>query len=96
MPELGLGAGHDLVGLRELLNVVHASEQWIVENLDGADLKHVQYHLRVLRIVLVPAVVQSLPRPRQGDRRHQFEFEPGAGKVMRQGAMIVAGPRTRS
>ena len=90
MPELGLGAGDDLVGLRKLLDVVHAGEQRIVENLDGADLKHVQDHLRVLRVVLVPAVVQGLPRSRQGDRRHQLELEPGAGKVMRQGAMVVA------
>ena len=68
MPELGLGAGDDLVGLRKLLDVVHAGEQRIVEDLDGADLEHVQEHLRVLRVVLVPAIVKRLAGAREGHR----------------------------
>ena len=67
MPELGLRLRDHLVRLRQLLDVVDAGEEGISVGLRGADLEHMQDDLRVLRIVLVPSVVQRLPRPRQRD-----------------------------
>lgn len=49
------GAADDLVRFRQLLYVVNARANGIAVGLRGADLKHVQYDLRVLWIVLVPA-----------------------------------------
>ena len=91
MPELGLRTRDDLVGLRQLLDVGGTGDQRIVEELHRADLQHVQDHLGVLRIVLVPAVVKGLARPSQPDGGHELEIEPSLAKMMRQRSMIVAG-----
>jgi hypothetical protein len=56
-----------LVRLRQLLDIVDTGEEAIGVGLRGADLEHVQDDLRVLRIVLIPAVVQRLTRPCQRD-----------------------------
>jgi hypothetical protein len=51
------------MGVRQLLQVVDPRRQGIDIALGRPDPEHVQDDLRVLGIVLVPAVVQSLPRP---------------------------------
>ena len=60
MPEFGLGFRDDLVGLRQLLDVVNAGPERVAVGLRSADPEHVQDDLGILRIVLVPAVVQRL------------------------------------
>ena len=50
-----------------------------------------QDDLGVLRVILVPAVVQGLPRPGQVDRGNQLQFEHRFPKMMRQVPVIVAG-----
>ena len=54
-------------------------------------LQHVQDHLSVLRIVLVPAVVEDFPRLGQTNGGHKLQIEPGLAKVMGQRSMIIAG-----
>ena len=77
MPEeLGLGTCHQLIGLRQFLDIACDGHQRIVKDLDSADLQHVQDDLRVLRIVLVPAVVNRLPGRRQ-NRLHRARLVPG-------------------
>ncbi len=68
MPGLGLHLGNNLVGLRQLLKIVDAGGERIDITLGSADAEHVQNYLRVLRIVLVPAVVQRLAGSCQGNR----------------------------
>ena len=67
MERLGLGLGHYLMGHRQLLNVVDPVHQRVVVRLGRPDPQHVQDDLGILGIVLVPAVVQRLPRPGQGN-----------------------------
>ena len=68
MPELGLALRDDLVGLRELLDVVNAGAERIAVDLSGTNLEHVQDDLRIFGIVLVPAVVQRFTRSSERDR----------------------------
>ncbi len=89
MPQFGLGACNHLVGLRQLLDVADAGNEGVVEDLDRADLQHVQDDLRVLRIVLVPAVVQGLPRSGERDRGDKLQVETGRPKSVHQGPVIV-------
>ena len=58
--------------------------------LFGADPEHVQDDLRVLRIVLVPPVVQRFPGPGESDRRDQLGLEPGLRQVVRRATVVVA------
>ena len=51
-----------LMGLRDLLDVVEAGRERVMVVLRGPDPEHVQADLRVLGIVLVPAVVERLAR----------------------------------
>lgn len=59
--DLGLGSGDRLMRLRQFLYVVYSGAQRIVIALRRLDPEHVQDHLRILGIVLVPTVVQGLP-----------------------------------
>lgn len=77
VPELRLGLRDDLVRLRHFLNVVYAGADRIEIGLRRSDLEHVQDNLRILRIVLVPAVVQSFSRTGQRNRGHQPECDAG-------------------
>jgi hypothetical protein len=77
--------------LRQLLDVGGPDDQRVVEELYGADLQHVQNDLRILRVVLVPAVVQSLACPGEADRGDKLEVEPRLSEMMRQRPVIVAG-----
>jgi hypothetical protein len=78
VPQLGLGTGDHLVGLRQFLDVAGAGHQRVVKDLDSADLQHVQDDLRVLRVVLVPAVVKRLTGPRERDGGDQLQLETGS------------------
>lgn len=77
--------------LRQLLNIRRPNYQRIMKELHGADLQHMQDDLGVLRIILVPAVVQGLACPGEADRGDKLEFEPGLSEMMRQRPVIVAG-----
>ncbi len=90
VPQLGLGPRDGIMGLRQLLNVIRASRHRVLKDLHRADLQHVQDNLCILRIILVPAVVQRFAGPCEGHRRHQLQVEPGEAKMIHQHAMIVA------
>ena len=79
------------MGLGQFLDVGDVGNQRIVIELDRADLEHMQDDLRILGIVLVPAVMQRLAGAGQRDRRDQLQIEASLSEVMRQGAMVVAG-----
>ncbi|EGG78645.1 hypothetical protein SXCC_00626 [Gluconacetobacter sp. SXCC-1] len=55
------------------------------------DLKHVQDDLRILGIILVPAIVQSFSCAGEGDRRNQARIKPGLHQAPGQWPMIMAG-----
>ncbi len=88
---LGFGLRDRLVGLREFLDVVDAGRQGIVVALDGTDAQHVQDDLRVLRVVLVPAVVEGLARTGERERGDQVDGEAGLEEPPGDRAMVVAG-----
>lgn len=91
VPELGLRTRDDLMRLRQLLNVGDPDDQGIMKELHGAVLQHVQDDLGVLRVVLVPAVVQGLARSSQADRRDELQLESGLAGMMCQRPVIGAG-----
>ena len=91
MPKLGLGARHHIVGLRQFLDVVYTSDQRIDICLHRPDPHHVQHDLRVLGVVLVPAVVQSLACAGEGDRGDEAQFEPGLDQTPRERSVVVPG-----
>ncbi len=59
VPKFRLRARHDIVCLGQLLKIIRTALQWIVVELHGPDLHHVQEDLRILGIILVLTVVQS-------------------------------------
>jgi hypothetical protein len=89
MPQFGLGARDHLVGLRQLLNVAGAGHQRVMKDLNRADLQHAQNDLRILRIVLVPAVVQRLPRPGECHGRDQLQLETRRPECEHQRPVVV-------
>jgi hypothetical protein len=89
MPQFGLGACDHLVGLRQLLDVADARNEGIAENLNRADLQNVQDDLRILRIVLLPAVVQCLPCSGERDRGDKLQVETCRPQSLHQGSVIV-------
>jgi hypothetical protein len=91
MPELSLSLRDHLVRLRQLLDVIDARDERIDVGLRGADPQHVQDDLCILRIVLVSAVVQSLPRSRQRHRGDQTQRDAGLEQAEGQRPVIVAG-----
>lgn len=78
------------MGLGELLEVVEPGGQLILVVLGQADPKHVQDHLGVLGVVLVPAVVQGLPGPGQRHRGDQAQLDTGLDQTPDEGAVVVA------
>ncbi|QFT34343.1 hypothetical protein FIV00_27865 [Labrenzia sp. THAF82] len=74
----------------QFLNVSSAAHQLIMEELHGADLQHVQNDLGVLRIVLVPTVVQSFAGSGQCNGGDEPQIEPDPAKMIRQRPVIVA------
>ena len=64
--------------------------QWIVNELNRVDLQHVEDDLGVLRIVLIPAVVQSFLRLRQTDGGHKLQLETVLSEMVRQDTVIIA------
>ena len=90
MLDLGLCPGDRLMCLRQFLYVVDAGAQRIVVALRRLDLQHVQDHLRVLGVVLVPAIMQCFSRPRERQRRHQPHLETRFSQAPCDGPMIIA------
>ncbi len=90
VPELGLGLRDNLVRLRQLLNVVDTGHEGIGVGLRGADPQHVQDHLRVLRIILVPTVVQRFSGPSQGNRGDEAQRESRLEQAECERPVIVA------
>jgi hypothetical protein len=78
------------VRLRQFLNVVDAGADRIEIGLRRSDLEHVQDNLRILGIVLVPAVVQSFPRTGQRNRGHQPECDAGFEQPEGQRSVVIA------
>ena len=91
MPGLGLGFRDRLVGLRQLLQIVDPGCERIDIALGGTDPEHVQDDLRVLRVVLVPAVVQRLAGAGQRDGGDQPQLEAGREQAIGERPMVVAG-----
>ncbi len=84
--DLRLGPRDRLVGHRQLLDVVDPVRERVVVGLRRPDPQHVQDHLRVLGVVLVPAVVQRLAGAGQGHGRDQPDVEAGVDQAPGQGA----------
>jgi hypothetical protein len=89
VPELGLRARYHVVGFGQLLKVIGARQEGVMIKLLVPDLHHVQDHLRVLGIVLVPAIVQSLPGSGEGHGGHQLYVEAGAAEVISLGPVVI-------
>src|SRR5688572_11472139 len=77
--------------LGELLDVVNPGRERVMVVLGGADPEHVQNDLRVLGVVLVPAVVKRLAGARERQRGDQAHLEAGLDEPPGDRAMIVAG-----
>ena len=58
-PKFSLGFRDDVMGFKQLLNVVGAACQWAVLELHVPDLHHVQNNLGILGIIIVPAVMKE-------------------------------------
>ena len=78
MPELCLGTRDHVVRLRQLLKIVQTTVARVAVDGRRADPEHVQDHLGILRIVLVPAVVEGLASAGECHARDQSGLEPGA------------------
>ena len=78
------------MGLRQFLNVIGPLHQRVMVELFIPDLHHVQDDLGVLRIVLIPAVVQGFACSRQRDGRDQLNLKTSRAKMKRQSSVIVA------
>ena len=79
------------MGLRQLLDIVEPFGERVLIVLGQTDPQHVQYYLRVLGIVLVPAVVQCFSGSGQGHRGDQPQFDTGLKPAPDQRPVIVAG-----
>lgn len=69
--DLGLGPGDRFMCLRQFLHVVDAGPQRIMVELCRLHPEHVQDHVCILWIVLVPAIVQRFSCSGQRQRRYQ-------------------------
>ncbi len=90
VPKLGLRAGNDVMCLGQSLKVICAAQHWVMIELLIPDLHHMQYDLRILRIILVPTVVQGLSGARQSHRRHKLHCKTGHPQPVRKGAVVIA------
>lgn len=77
--------------LGELLNIIDPRADRIAIGLRSTDLEHVQDDLRILGIILVPAVVESFTCPRKRDRGHEPQRNPSLKQAIGERPMIVAG-----
>ena len=95
MPHLGLGPRDRFMGLRQLLQIVDAGPQRVVVDARRADPEHVQDHLGVLGIVLVPAVVQRLASA--GESQHEINraSNPASARRHAIGGDSSRSPRSR-
>ena len=75
MLDLGLGPGDRFMRLRQFLHVVDAGAERIMIGRRRLGPEHVQDHLRILGVVLVPTVVQGLAGSSERQRRHQAYTE---------------------
>lgn len=89
MPDLGLGLRDELMGLGELLKVIDAGGQRILIGHRGADTEHVQDYLGVLRVVLIPAVVQRFTRPGECHTGDELNLKTSHDQTVGQNAVIV-------
>lgn len=72
------------------MDVGRPRHQRIMEELHGADLQHVQNDLSVLRVILVPAVMQAPRVPGQANGRHKLHVEAGLTEMTSQNAVVIA------
>ena len=77
------------MGLEQLLEVIDPGCQRIDVALGGSDPEHMQDDLRVLGIVLVPAVVQGLPGAGERHGRDQPLLEAGQEQAIGQPTAVV-------
>lgn len=60
-----------------------------MKELLRTDLEHVQDDLGILRVVLVPAIVQGLARSGQSDGRDERQLETSSVEMVRQRSVVV-------
>jgi hypothetical protein len=77
---LGLGPGDRFMCLRQFLHVVDADTKRIMIDLRRLDLEHVQNYLRILGVILVPAVVQGLSGSGERQRRPSRISKPASAR----------------
>lgn len=77
--------------LRQLLDISSPDNQSVMEELHCADLPHMQNDLSVLRVLLVPTVVQGLACPGEADGGHGLPIEPRLTEMTCQRPVRVAG-----
>ena len=85
-----LSERHLLIGIGHFLQILVPGHERIQIPLRRPVLQQMQNDLRVFRVVLVPRVVQRLPRARDRDRRHQAKLKPGFAEHVGQRPMVVA------
>lgn len=91
MPEFRLRPRNHLVGLRQFLDVTSASDQRVVKDLNRPNLQHPQDDLRILRIILVPAVVQCFSRAGLSSWLHRLAHANGVPPRYFGAVLGVAG-----
>ncbi len=79
-----------IVGLSELLEIVHTVDQRIVISLNDAGFEQMEQDLCVLRIILIPRVVERIARPRYCEGGNEAQLEAALAQILGQGAMVVA------
>ena len=89
VPGLRFHPGDRLVGLREFLQVIDARGERVDVALRRTDPQHVEDDLRVLGVVLVPAIVQRLACSGERDRRDEAQLKPRRQQPVRQRAMVI-------
>ena len=77
------------MGLREFLQVIDARGERVHIALRRTDPQHVEDDLRVLGVVLVPAIVQRLACSGERDRRDEAQLKPRRQQPVRQRAMVI-------
>jgi transposase InsO family protein len=79
-----------LIRIRHRLQIVVAGHQRVPILLRRPVPQQMQNDLRVLRIVLLPGVVERLACPGDRDRRHQAKMESGLPEPGRERSVVVA------
>ena len=89
--DLGLSPRDRFVRLREFLDVVDAGRKRVMIALRGPYGEHVQDDMGVLRVVLVPAIVERLPGSGERQGRDEADIEPSLEQAPCDRPMVVAG-----